>query len=254
MLSSREALEALAVSGVDFVGVDVQHGAHDFRDAIAAIQLLDILEVESLVRIAELELELIPRYLDFGASGVIVAMIEDAATAERAVSLARYQPDGIRSYGGRRYGLSTEPDDLRQVRPAVYAMIETKAAVERLEEIAAVHGLAGLFVGPVDLALALGGTGRLARRLSAELSEPRLDPQPTLTSEQAAFAEPWREALHRVVDVAHASGIEAGTFAIGGDDARYWAAAGFDRVVVSSDIALLRGALDAELTRLRAGG
>ena len=105
MLPSAEAIEALASSGADFVGVDGQHGAHGFRDVVDAIRLLDVLGVESLVRVSELELELIPRFLDFGASGVIVAMVDDAEVARRVVSLARYQPDGIRSYGGRRYGL-----------------------------------------------------------------------------------------------------------------------------------------------------
>ena len=72
-----------------------------------------LLGVESLVRISELELELIPRFLDFGAGGVIVAMVDDAKRRRRVVSLARYQPVGLRSYGGRRYGLSAEPDSLR---------------------------------------------------------------------------------------------------------------------------------------------
>jgi 2-keto-3-deoxy-L-rhamnonate aldolase RhmA len=49
------------------------------------------------------------------------------------------------------------------------------------------------------------------------------------------------------VRVAGEHGIETATFARGGDDARHWAAAGFDRVVVASDIALLRASLAREL-------
>jgi 2-keto-3-deoxy-L-rhamnonate aldolase RhmA len=60
--------------------------------------------------------------------------------------------------------------------------------------------------------------------------------------------EAWLEACARVVRVAHEHGLEAATFAHGGADARHWAATGFDRVVVASDIALLRAGLAAELT------
>jgi 4-hydroxy-2-oxoheptanedioate aldolase len=238
------AVEALARSGAEFVGLDAQHGAHGFDDLVRAIQLLDVLGVESFVRLSWLELALVPRVLDFGASGVIVAMVDEPETARRAVEFARYQPEGARSYGGRRYGLSPEPDDLREARPAVWIMVETRQAIERLDELAAVPGIAGLFVGPVDLALALGVTGPAARRLSAELAvEPASRPE----TGQAGEMHAWLEACARVVRVAHAHGLEAATFALGGDDGRRWAAAGFDRVVVGSDVALLRAALEREL-------
>ena len=242
-LPNAEALEAFARSDADFVGIDGQHGAYGFRDVVDAIQLLDVLAVESFVRVSNLELELVPRFLDFGAAGVIVAMVEDAETARRAVSLARYQPEGVRSYGGRRFGLSPEPDELRTVRPAVYVMVETAAALANLEELAAVPGLSGFFVGPVDLALALGGDGLHVRRLSEALAGVG-EAVPAAADELAAAVG---DVLARVVDVAHAAGIEAGTFAIAGRDAAHWAAAGFDRVFVSSDIALLRSALELEL-------
>jgi 4-hydroxy-2-oxoheptanedioate aldolase len=242
MLPSGLAVEALARSGVDWVGLDAQHGAHDFDGLVRAIQVLDLAGVESLVRLSELDLALVPRVLDFGASGVIVAMIERPETARLAVDFTRYQPEGTRSYGGRRYGLSPEPDDLRDARPAVWAMVETREALERLDEIAEVPGLAGFFVGPVDLALALGVRGPVARRLSAELSA---GSGAEAGQEEATRA--WGDALSQVVRVAHEHGLEAAMFALGGDDARHWAAAGFDRVAVSSDISLLRGALAREL-------
>lgn len=245
MLASPEAVEAAARSGADFVGIDAQHGAHGFRGVVDAVRLLDVLGVEGLVRVSQLELELVPRILDFGAAGVIVAMIEDANVVRRVVSLARYQPAGVRSYGGRRYGLSPEPDLLRDVRPSVYVMVETEAALLALEDIAAVPGLAGIFVGPVDLALALGGDGQIARRLSeaaAGIGE----------AADAGLVDRWGAALRRAVDVAHSAGIEAGTFAIAGRDAAHWAAAGFDRVVVGSDIAFLRAGLERELRLARA--
>ena len=245
MLPSQEVVEALARSGADFVGLDAQHGAHGFRDLVEAIRLLDGLGVESLVRV--FELKAIPRYLDFGATGVIVPMIDSAEEARQAVGLARYQPHGTRSYGGRRYGLSREPDILRDAQPLVYAMVETAGALDAVDGIASVPGLAGVFVGPVDLALAIGGDGPLVRRLSeasAGIGE-------TLGDADASFAARWNEALARVLTATHRAEIEAGMFALGGGDAAHWVAAGFDRVVVGSDIALLRGALTRELSAAR---
>ena len=247
MLPSAEALEALARSGADFVGIDGQHGAHGFRDLVDAIRLCDLIGVERLVRVPDVELELIPRVLDFGADGVIVAMVGDAEVARRAVALARYQPRGSRSYGGRRYGLSPEPDELATVRPAVYAMVETAGGLAALDEIAAVPGLAGIFAGPVDLGLALGGDGALVRRLSEAATEANDGHE----AAEPELVERFGAALAAVLEVSHAAGIEAGTFAIGARDAAHWAAAGFDRVVIGSDIALLRAALESEFRKAR---
>lgn len=247
MLPSPEAIEALGRSGAAFVGIDAQHGAHGFRDVIDAIRLLDALGVERLVRISELELELIPRFLDFGVDGVIVAMVDNVSVARRAVELARYQPHGSRSYGGRRYGLSPEPDLLVDATPSVHVMIETVEALEALEEIAAVPGITGLFVGPVDLALALGGDGRIVRRLSEAVA----GVGEAVSAADAELVSRWERALSRVIEIAHGAGIEAATFAIGAADAAHWRDAGFDRVVVGSDIAFLRAALARELGTLR---
>jgi 4-hydroxy-2-oxoheptanedioate aldolase len=222
MLAAPEAVEALAKADLDFVGLDLQHGAFAFREAVTAIELLDALGVPAYVRLSHLDLALVPRVLDVGAAGVILAMVEDAATVERVVAATRYQPHGDRSYGGQRYGLRPEPPDLGDVRPEVLPMVETRGALEAVEEIARVPGLAGLYVGPVDLSLALG--------------------------EEVGSAT-WREAVERVRDAAHAAGIEAGMFTVDGADAAAWSAAGFDRIVLASDIALLRAALAREVSR-----
>ena len=247
-LPSAEAVEALARSGADFVGIDAQHGAHGFRDVIDAIRLCDLIGVERLVRVQSAELELIPRVLDHGADGVIVAMVDDAETARRAVAASRYHPYGTRSYGGRRYGLAPEPDDVATVRPAVFAMIETAPGLSALEEIVAVPGLAGIFAGPVDLALALGGDGAVVRVMSEVASLPEAGRPPV----DPALLERWSAAYARLVEAAHAAGIEAGSFARGARDAAAWAEAGFDRIVISADIALLRDALDRTFREARA--
>ncbi len=251
MLPSPEAIEALGRAGFDFVGVDCQHGAHGFRGAIEAVQLLDALGQEVLVRVSALELELIPRYLDFGAAGVIVAMVEDAATVEEAVALARYQPEGKRSYGGQRFGLHPEPPDVRELRPAVYVMLETAQALAGVDAIARVPGVAGLFVGPVDLALATTDAGGVVAQISGAYarSPGRSDEGSDMLTSAAMTV--WLDGVKRIRDAAHAAGVEAGTFATSGADAASWAHTGFDRVVIASDIAFLRSTLARELATAR---
>src|SRR5258708_3368352 len=143
-LSTPEPLvaEGAARARPDWVGLDLQHGAFDLGTAFRGIQLLDALRMPALVRVSEQELELIPRLLDHGAAGVVVAMASSPALAEEAVRRARYQPEGMRSFGGQRYGMRSAPDDPSQIRPNIYPMIEDRRGVADVAAIAAGQGVA----------------------------------------------------------------------------------------------------------------
>ncbi len=117
--------EAAGRAGYDWVGLDLQHGAWDVGSAARGVQLLDILDVPVLVRVADEELPPIPHVLDQGASGIVVAMASSPETMAIALRRARYHPEGLRSYGGQRYSMRSEPADVSNIRPSVYAMIET---------------------------------------------------------------------------------------------------------------------------------
>src|SRR5262245_43011829 len=144
-LSMPEPLiaEAAARARPDWVGLDLQHGAWDLGTAFRGIQLLDALGMPALVRVSEQELELMPRLLDHGASGVVMAMASSTALVEEAVKRARYQPEGVRSYGGQRYGLRAAPAVSSEIRPHVYPMIEDSRGVAEIAAIAKVKGIAG---------------------------------------------------------------------------------------------------------------
>ncbi len=230
IMGDRVAVEAICRSGLDFVGIDGQHGFFAFDGAATAIQVANLCRVPCLVRVAAGQVDWIPRYLDAGADGIVVAMVSTAGDARRAVALSCYQPEGQRSYGGgKRNGVGDEAIRETDSRvPEVFAMIETAGALHELDEIAATAGLAGLYVGPVDLGLAMGR------------------PYP-LPSDDAA----WREALGRVIRTCEEHGIRSGMFATDGEDAREWLSFGFRDIVLSSDIALLRRALSKHSRRAR---
>src|SRR4051812_7414256 len=191
MIPDPLVVEAAARAGFDWVGLDLQHGGWDLALAFRAIQLLDALSVPVLIRISELELALIPRVLDHGAAGIVIAMATSPEMVAGAMSMARYAPDGTRSYGGQRYGMRPEPADVSQVRPLVFPMIEDARGASAVAEIAAVPGVAGLHVGPVDLGLGMG--------LGMDRS-----------------GEPFRAALQAIVDAAHAAGVPAIQHAVRG--------------------------------------
>jgi 4-hydroxy-2-oxoheptanedioate aldolase len=221
-------VELVARSGSDFVVLDLQHSLLDFQFAAQAIQLLDVLGVESFVRIPFPEIGYLPRLLDYGLQGAIVANVASPEQVSDAVAITRYQPDGTRSYGGQRFGLRPQPERVRTIQPKVYVIVETKPASDALDDIAATPGLAGLVLGPGDLSLALG-----------------VEVQEWATSPIVA------RAMERVRLAAVEHGIEAWAWATDGEDADAWAGRGYHRVSVGSDMAHLRAALESELARAR---
>lgn len=226
IVGDRVIAEAICKSGVDFIGIDAQHGFFAFDHGAIAIQTANLCQIPCFVRVPADQLSWVPRYLDAGANGIIVAMASSIEDAQRAVAQSLYQPDGTRSYGGgMRNGVGeTLVDNSRSPLPEIFIMIETLAALENLDYIAATPGISGLYVGPVDLGLAMNR------------------PYPLMNDDG-----PWRVALSRVVEICKSSNIRSGMFSVDGDDAREWISFGFDDVVLSSDISLFRRAMHENL-------
>jgi 2-keto-3-deoxy-L-rhamnonate aldolase RhmA len=228
MLPSLETVEAIAHTGYDFVGFDMQHGAHDIRFALNALQLIDALGLPSLSRIQPIELSLIARLADFGISALVIAMCDGPDIVDEAVKAARYQPDGRRSYAGQRYGMRPEKADLSEAGPAIYAMIETERGLKEIEDILAVPGLAGVHVGRADLSLALGIDFRTGDGQRAILN-----------------------AVSLILRATQAAGLLAAIHVGSGSEAKSFLKMGFNHIVMPSDIALLREALARELNVAR---
>jgi 4-hydroxy-2-oxoheptanedioate aldolase len=150
--------EVLARQGFDWIMIDMQHGCIEYGDALAMIRAVDQTPAAPIVRVPSNEPSVIGRVLDAGALGVLVPMIQTAEDARKAVEAALYPPLGRRSFGPVRAGLRDGPTYFADAneRITVVLMIETKEALEAVDEIASVPGVSALFVGPFDLSLALG--------------------------------------------------------------------------------------------------
>lgn len=216
--------ECAARAKPDWVGLDLQHGAWDLGTAFRGIQLLDALGMPVLARVSEQELELIPRLLDQGVSGVVMAMASSTDLVEEAVRRARYQPEGVRSYGGQRYGLRPAPARVSEIRPNIYPMIEDRRGFTDIAEIAAVKGIAGLHIGPVDLGLGLG----------LDRGDPR-----------------YTDALKKIIAAGHVAKVPVTMHAVRGDQVSGWLDMGIDEVVLTADIELIRTAFQTQVEQAR---
>jgi len=158
-LGDPHVVDLLAASGVDWVCLDCQHGRFDDAKVLATLDMKQESHARLVVRVRALDAGLIGRALDSGAEGIIVPMIESAADARKAVSASFYPPRGQRSFGPIRSIVGDRSDtDLANDRVMCAVMVETRAAVDAIEQIASTPGVGMLFVGPYDLALALGTT------------------------------------------------------------------------------------------------
>ena len=158
-IPSSIAAETMAHQGWDSLLVDQQHGMVDFQSAVTMLQAISTTDTVPLTRVPWLEPGIIMKSLDAGAYGVICPMINTRAQAEALVSYCRYAPEGQRSWGPVRGLLYGGPDYGQHANATVLAiaMIETQQALDNLDEILAVPGLDGVYVGPSDLGLSLGG-------------------------------------------------------------------------------------------------
>src|SRR6185437_6003176 len=119
------------------------------------LRRLEHVSIGTAVRLPNADAAPIGRVLDAGADAIIVAMIESADEAAAAVAATRYPPAGARSFGPLRASLGVDTAAL-EARVSVFAMIETAAALADVDAICAVPGLAGIYVGPADLAISMG--------------------------------------------------------------------------------------------------
>lgn len=215
----------------DAVIVDLQHGLFGFDTAITLLQAVCATPAMPMARVAANDFTAINRLLDAGAYGLVCPLVDSAEDARRFVSACRYPPRGTRSFGPTRAALWAGAGYFPQADDAVVklAMIETPGGLQALDDILAVDGLDGVFVGPSDLTLALGARLPFDHR-----------------------AEPLAGVLRVIVERAHRAGRMAGIFcgdpAFGAD----MVAAGFDLVVPGADVGMLRAAAGDWAERARA--
>jgi 4-hydroxy-2-oxoheptanedioate aldolase len=230
-LSLREPLlaEVAAGSGYDYVCVDMQHGLADFEQTVSLLHAVARTPAIPIVRVPWNEQGIIGRVLDAGALGVIIPMVNSPEEARRAVASCRYAPDGARSFGpltaGVRHG-GTYVAKANEI-VACIPMIETRQAVESIDDILAVEGIDAVYVGPADLSLTYG--------LPPAMDNP---------------GEPFDGALATVIDACTRHGVVPGIHTSAAlAEKRY--KAGFRMMTVGGDLGGVMQALRADAKTAR---
>ncbi|WP_334122074.1 HpcH/HpaI aldolase family protein [Glutamicibacter sp.] len=231
VLDSPVSTERIARLGYDYVALDAQHGLIGYNGMLTGLMAIDASgQAAGVVRVEANNATAIGKALDAGAVAVIVPLVNDAQDAADAVKYAKYPPHGIRSYGPMRSALRVGPVPAESdATTMVFAMIETPGGLENVEEIAAVEGLDGLYVGPSDLALAIG---------AAFPGDP-------------AIKDEFEAALKRVSAAAAQAGIAAGIHNANGDLAQQRLGEGYTFATVASDLTHLEATAAAHLQQAR---
>lgn len=162
--SSPTCAEILANAGFAWLGIDSEHTSVGIQGIESIARAIHGRDTALLVRVSSADTIEIRQCLDVGAAGVIVPMVETAAQARTAVAAAKYPPQGVRGYCfGRMNDWGSRFDEYAATannRVIVIAMIETKAGVENIDEILAVDGIDGIFIGPYDMSGSYGVPGQ----------------------------------------------------------------------------------------------
>jgi 4-hydroxy-2-oxoheptanedioate aldolase len=210
--------EVMAHAGWDSLTLDMQHGLIGYQRAVEMLIAISTTPAVPLVRVPWLDEGVVMKMLDAGAYGIICPMINTRADAERFALACRYPPRGARSYGPIRARLYAGEEYAARANDTVLAiaMIETRQALDNLEDILGVAEISAVYIGPADLSLALGAA-------------PRFDPEdPSVLRAIEQIITTARRRGKRV-------GIHNGTVAY----AERMLALGADFVTVGSDLRLL---------------
>lgn len=227
-LTSPIAAEIMSLVGYDGAVIDLEHGPVDYLGATSLMHAMSATSTSSIIRVPWNDPVEIKRALDTGVEGIMVPSVDTAEAAQAAVAACCYPPRGIRGAAhilnrASSYGLENErylPENVREL--LIICQVESLDSVANIEEIVGVDGVDMLFIGPLDLS---GSAGELGN-----------------------FTNPvFVEALARAERVIVESNKLLGGIPRPDDSPLEMFARGYNLVVSSSDVLLLRDAAREDL-------
>jgi 2-keto-3-deoxy-L-rhamnonate aldolase RhmA len=237
LVRTPSVLTLLKSAGLDYVRLDLEHGAPSMETAADMAALSRALDFPLIVRPPEGSRAWITRLLDAGVWGLHIPQVDHPDIAREVVRAARYAPLGLRGMAG--VGPHTEFEssaDLaaqlaflnEQVHLTV--MLESAEAFRHLDEIVGMPGIDAVTLGPSDLAQELGVLG---------------------TPEQGRVIDEHRD---RLIAAARRHGKDVAMLVQTLDEGERWIRAGATLIAYSSDVAVLRSGFASAVKRLRPDG
>jgi 4-hydroxy-2-oxoheptanedioate aldolase len=225
-----EVIELLAYAGFDAVILDLEHGPYGIESLAPLVAAARSSDIACLVRVADARAQPIGAVLDVGAEGVVVPNVQSGASAAAVVAAARFAPEGRRGANpyvrAARYSADSSFFTTANALAASIVMVEGREGIAAIDAILDVEGLDAVFLGPVDVSMALGVPG-----------EPE---HPTVVA-----------AVSSIVERARGRGIATGVFAPHVDAAARWLELGVRLVALSVDTALMLRGFEDALASLR---
>lgn len=223
-LGDPSVAELASKTGFDWVVIDGEHGPNRLRDVLEQLRAVGD-EAHPIVRLRDDNRAEIKQMLDIGAQTILIPMIESGEQARQAVRSTRYPPHGVRGVApalARASGYGAIMDYIHTANDQIclIVQVETRAGITALDDILAVEGIDGVFIGPLDLAADMGHLGR-----------------PDAPEVRATIDD----ALGRI----DAAGKAAGLLATDPDQGLQLIGRGVDFLAVGIDVTTLRSALVA---------
>lgn len=231
-IDTPDFMKVLKNCGYDYVLIDCEHGSYSFDAVSRMIGVARPIGLPVLVRIPEIRREHVLKFMEMGASGLLLPNTESAEQAKKLVEYSKYAP-----MGKRGVSLSRPHADFKKVNGKEYmaqanaetilmCQIESAQGVQNVESIIGVDGIDVAFVGPNDMSQDYGILGEFEN--------------PIMIS-----------ALNRVLEAAKAAGKVAGVHFGKEDPVAKWAKAGYQMNMCNSDIGLLSAGAKASMSYIR---
>ena len=227
-LGSEMAAEVLGSSNIDYTLVDMEHAPNDLRNVVNQMQAIKAAGGECLVRIPVLDHIYAKRLLDAGATTIMFPKINNITDAKNAVKSVKYPPLGIRGIAGatraNNFGREANYVEVADDKICVICQIESLEACKNVKDIASTDGVDLVFVGPGDLSADMG---YIKNRSAKEVKEMAL----------------------KVLKDANECNKPCGIMVSNLTEAKEMLQLGFTIVAVTTDLVLLRNAVD-EIAKL----
>jgi 2-keto-3-deoxy-L-rhamnonate aldolase RhmA len=221
-------------AGCDYAFLDLEHSGFSMESLKSVLRYTEAAALPSIVGLPSKDSHAISRVLDMGAEGVISPMVESAEEVHAAVARMKYAPYGERAVSAGVAHDKWSSGPLGETLAAAnahgvyFAKIETVRGVDAVEDIAAVDGVDGLWIGHGDLSVSLGHPG--------EFDHPD-----------------FRAACERVIAACQANAKPLGRLVDSIEEGLALCRAGFTFIGYSADAWILRDGLGRAIADMRRG-
>lgn len=213
-------MQVLANAGFQFVIIDGEHGSYSLESIANLSRTAQLLGLTPIVRVPDLAYPYLAQALDSGAQGIMLPRVTNAAQVKEAVQIIKYPPQGIRGnsqdigYTHFKSGRVEQVMESANQESMLVIQIETREALENIEEIVGVPGVDVALIGPNDLSISLGIPGQVD-------------------------APPMREGIQKVIDVCQHHGVYSAIHTSNLDMAGYWAKKGMRMISSNNEMRLI---------------